>query len=53
MFKSGFLKKRIVTYQKNSRKIVRKNVVTQDLAEVNSHKTSEEGDLISNEIMKY
>ncbi|MEC7945646.1 MAG: hypothetical protein VXZ14_02185 [Bacteroidota bacterium] len=46
------LKKRIVT-QKNSRKIVRKKVVTQDLAEMNSHKTSAVGDLISNEIMKY
>ena len=52
MFRVGFKKKNNYS-SKNSRKIVRKKVVTQDLAEMNSHKTSAVGDLISNEIMKY
>ena len=54
MFKDGFgLENESLLIKKIVEKSLEKKVVTQDLAEMNSYTTSEVGDWISNEIMKY
>ena len=50
--RAGFKKKQLLI-KEIVEKLLEKKVVTQDLAETNSHKTSEVGDWILNEKMKY
>jgi len=54
MFKDGFgLEKESSRIKKIVESSLEQKVVSQDLAEMNSYTTSEVGDWISNEIIKY